>query len=200
MDNTIKLCSVDECGRKHKGHGLCDLHLLRKRKGIPLDRPLRSQFSNPIEAFEFRSMPVSETGCVIWLGSISDRGYGKMYSNGKYVYAHRFAYEKAHGSLPDGLQLDHICHVRCCVNPAHLRPATNKQNHENLKGSRSDSRSGIRGAVWSSQKNKYAAQVWHHGKRYHLGFYEDPVQAGMVASAKRAELYTHYTAVRRASP
>jgi hypothetical protein len=32
------------------------------------------------------------------------------------------------GPIPDGLQLDHLCRVRCCVNPNHLEPVTAKEN------------------------------------------------------------------------
>lgn len=42
--------------------------------------------------------------------------------------AHRMAYEELVGPIADGLQIDHLCRVRCCVNPAHLEPVTQAEN------------------------------------------------------------------------
>jgi hypothetical protein len=43
--------------------------------------------------------------------------------------AHRVAYELAVGPIPPGLQVDHLCRVRDCVNPAHLDPVTKRENN-----------------------------------------------------------------------
>jgi len=67
---------------------------------------------------------VPECGCWIWLGVIQGNGYGKY---GKQL-AHRLIYEKAKGTVPNGLQLDHLCRVRSCVNPDHLEPVTQREN------------------------------------------------------------------------
>lgn len=50
--------------------------------------------------------------------------------NGKSVlrYAHRVAYERLVGPIPDGMQLDHLCRNRLCVNPDHLEPVTAQEN------------------------------------------------------------------------
>lgn len=44
------------------------------------------------------------------------------------MVAHRFAYERFVGTIPAGLQIDHLCRTRLCVNPAHLEPVTNREN------------------------------------------------------------------------
>jgi len=44
------------------------------------------------------------------------------------VRAHRYSFERYRGFIPDGLQLDHLCRNRCCVNPWHLDPVTNRTN------------------------------------------------------------------------
>jgi hypothetical protein len=53
-----------------------------------------------------------------------------MYENGKKVLrrAHRLYYELEKGPIPKGLTLDHLCRVRCCVNPDHLEPVTPVEN------------------------------------------------------------------------
>ncbi len=68
--------------------------------------------------------------CWLWLGSKSDRGYGLIQgdSERRLVGAHRASYELAGGKIPDGLDIDHLCRVRHCVNPAHLEPVTRQVN------------------------------------------------------------------------
>jgi hypothetical protein len=55
-------------------------------------------------------------------------GYGKVRVKGRDLLAHRFYYEKAKGPIPDGLQLDHLCRNRDCVNPDHMEPVTPLEN------------------------------------------------------------------------
>lgn len=81
-----------------------------------------------IERFERDYIPVTESGCWIWLGETSIKGYGRMNLNNKKISAHTFAYELHNGERKAGLVCDHICRVRCCVNPSHIRMITNKEN------------------------------------------------------------------------
>lgn len=69
------------------------------------------------------------TGCVEWTGSITSTGYGSFYAGpGQYVIAHRWAYTQAHGAIPPGMHLDHLCRNRKCVKPEHLEPVTPREN------------------------------------------------------------------------
>lgn len=69
-------------------------------------------------------------GCWEWQGSLSSKGYGVFWDadHKNNLLAHRVAYELVTGPIPDGLQLDHLCRNRRCVNPAHLEPVTGKEN------------------------------------------------------------------------
>jgi hypothetical protein len=70
-----------------------------------------------------------EGGCWLWIGKLNRNGYGRfMHPDQRNIVAHRYAYETAVGPIRDGLQLDHLCRVRRCVNPAHLEPVTQRVN------------------------------------------------------------------------
>lgn len=72
---------------------------------------------------------VDESGCWIWTGMINPTtGYGRISDGGKVKTAHRVMYELSVGPIPEGLVMDHLCHVRACVNPEHLRVVTKRQN------------------------------------------------------------------------
>lgn len=82
-----------------------------------------------MEKIERYSIPVPVTGCWLWEGGISFKGYGAVYVPGVGTRpAHRASYEAFVGPIPEGLHIDHLCRVRCCVNPAHLEPVTPREN------------------------------------------------------------------------
>ena len=65
-----------------------------------------------------------DTGCWNWQGRMQPTGYGRF---GR-PFAHRYYYELLVGPIPEGLQIDHLCRNRGCVNPAHLEPVTARVN------------------------------------------------------------------------
>ena len=68
-------------------------------------------------------------GCWLWVGAINPFGYGAMTSkNGKVTGVHRVAYMEYIGDIPNGMQVDHLCFVRNCFNPAHLEVVTPREN------------------------------------------------------------------------
>ena len=81
-----------------------------------------------IERFVEKIEVNPENGCWEWQGKLLN-GYGNFYiGNGKAVPAHRIAYNYFKGIIPDGLEPDHLCRNRKCVNPDHLEAVTHKIN------------------------------------------------------------------------
>lgn len=130
-------------------------------------------------------------GCWEWTAS-KIKGHGRLGSseNGT-LYAHRISYEIANGLIPEGMEIDHLCHNRGCVNPAHLRAVTPKQNNENRAGANPNSKSGVRGVHWRKDAKKWQVTIHCGSKMHHVGYFLDLADAEAAAIAKRNELFTH---------
>ena len=62
--------------------------------------------------------------CWLWTGATTPASYGLFRVGRRLVYAHRWAY----GSIPDGLETDHLCRVRRCVRRSHTELVTHQEN------------------------------------------------------------------------
>lgn len=112
-----RICSLPECERRSKGRGLCPRHYLKAKRAGTLP---------PLEPKVYYI--VADDGCWVWQSADNGTGYGVKWANGRQGVAHRWMYEKLVGPIPEGLQLDHLCRNRKCVNPEHLEPVTNREN------------------------------------------------------------------------
>lgn len=140
-----KPCTIDNCNRPSKGRGLCAAHYARQRRwGNPLaGRPSWGPgFPDTLWTNVDKCGPPPDDRpdlgpCWIWTGPIQHvAGYAQIYvpvsvrrpGATKTQFVHRVVYELEHGEITAGLQLDHLCRVRACCNPAHLEPVTIAEN------------------------------------------------------------------------
>lgn len=81
-------------------------------------------------AERFWSYVEKSDGCWRWLGFIGKEGYGRFGARKgtTSTLAHRVSYELSVGPIPQGLEIDHLCRNRACVNPSHLEPVTREIN------------------------------------------------------------------------
>lgn len=132
-------CTIDDgkgpCGRLAVAKGLCGKHWQRWKKfGDPTikkldrDRTPEERFwsfvdkDGPVPDYEPLLGP-----CWVWTGGLAE-GYGAFSLEGRQIRAHRVAYIWLAGEIPEDCELDHLCRVRRCCNPAHLEPVSHLIN------------------------------------------------------------------------
>ena len=123
------VCSIERCPNEanRKGAKLCEKHYMRKRRtGKPdwyMGHPEWPTLSAAFEYFVRRTEK-----CWEWAGTKHSNGYGLIPWGGRWVYAHRLAYELFKGQVPEGLDVLHSCDNPPCTKPEHLRAGTHKDN------------------------------------------------------------------------
>lgn len=117
---------------------------------------------------------VQPSGCWQWRGSTDLSGYGRFRHLGEH-YAHRVAYRYFVGTIPPGMEVDHVCRNRGCVNPAHLEAVTAHVNrkrrneiHTHCKNGHEFTQANTythRGARCCRQCNCIRQQSWRERQR-----------------------------------
>lgn len=142
----LKLCSFPGCSKPHCAKGLCNTHWAQNARIGKLS-PILTEETAEERFFRQTKIPEDPNGCWIFTGngsgsgkksSTDSCGYGQLWHKGKKVMAHRYSYEKfTSEKIPKGLQLDHVCRVKNCVNPKHLQIVTQDENLRRMNYSNS---------------------------------------------------------------
>lgn len=190
-------CAVNSCNLAKKHRDWCDKHYQRWLKyGDPeYMKPnyIKERFSTIEERFN-DSIDITPNHW-FWTGKLNDSGYGMLSSDEqnnygmgrKKIRAHRWSYEYYIGKIPEGAQIDYRCRIRNCVNPQHLRIATQYQNMENIdKGKRKSTSKYLN--VRAKSNGKWEVRMSSYGKSYYGGLYEDEEEANKAAIKLRLEI------------
>lgn len=140
------------------------------------------------EKIEASSMPVTECGCWIWLGSLNDSGYGQVWNSGRNSQgAHRASWKAFRGEIPPGLHVLHSCDVRACVNPDHLWLGTHL---ENMGDRAAKFRNGIRHPKKPPTGAAYlkSAKKWKASMNVYIGLFDTKEEATAAYLAFKKKL------------
>lgn len=120
-------------------YGYCHCGCGKKTELALRDRPTRNWIKgqpkrflsghyNNIKNRKWPQYKIDKNGCWVWQLALDADGYASYEVNQKYISGHRYYYLKHKGEIPLGLQLDHLCCNRACVNPDHLECVSQSEN------------------------------------------------------------------------
>ena len=190
---TARICRIDGCERQVRPGGtICNMHHSRlRRHGTTEIKSRQDHFWERVEKTQ---------SCWLWRGRLNSAGYGMFGYECQQWRAHRLSYTWSNGPIPDGLEIDHKCHVRNCVNPAHLQAVSGALNNQNLRQENPHNlTSGLRGIHWNKRERKWQVYAKVDGRRHQAGYFTSLDEAKAAAVALRNRLMTNNLDDRRSA-
>ncbi len=127
----MSACASPPCAPSETSKGTySEAHHREHHQDRSVDRERGSMKWRPVldRLLDF-ALPEPNSGCWLWMGRCSPKGYGQISGTDQMMRpAHCVAYELFKGPIPEGTEIDHLCRVRCCVNPQHLEAVTHREN------------------------------------------------------------------------
>lgn len=150
----------------------------------------RKNYATPELAFAARAQPDGD--CLIWTGSLNNKGYGQIRVNGRTISAHKYAWERVNGPVPEGMMLDHhTCHRYACVKVEHLRVLSATGNAQNVIGPNRDKKSSNHRNVVGTRHGTFYATVFHAGVHYSSPTFPTEEEAAEAAQELRLKHHAY---------
>lgn len=182
------ICDFDGCGKTRTDlkfvRGYCINHYNQLRTSGELPAVV-DQYATAEESLRERSARRGE--CLIWTGTKNQKGYGRLANRGRVESAHRVAYELSIGPIPAGMEIDHICFIRACIEPEHLRLSDRAANTQYRRGAQPNSKSGIRNVHEKNGKWYVRLKVKQENRWW--GPFETVDEAKAEAKRRREEFF-----------
>lgn len=118
-------------------------------------------------------------------------GYAARGKGKNFIYMHRLII-----NTPKNLYTDHINNDKLDNRRCNLRICTNSENQTN-RGKYKRNKSGYKGVCWFKQTNKWQAQIRKNNKRFHLGYFQNKIDAAKAYNQKAIELHDNFVYLNR---
>lgn len=139
--------------------------------------------------------PAKQIAAGVRAGTRMAKGYRIIKTPHGYFLEHRLVWIYFNGSIPEGMNIDHIDGDPSNNRIENLRIATFTQNMWNVKLNKSN-KCGFKGVSYSKDKKKWIAQISANGTKKHLGYFDTPEQASEEYKRQSEKLHGDFSSYK----